>query len=216
MLAREYGYWVSPGNAIRSGAASAFMRERRNEIVKRRQSANEWAGWVLLAALLLFLFIGAAMGGASWGLAVALGLPALLGWLVFKTVGADTPDPVAKLVEEQPWQAWPCRVEEIDGDTSTPRKRRTLLLAPDGSVVRVFDGQMPEEVWLSMTDGVGVLWVCGDLRFSVAMAPRGGSPIWLAAPVPGPAPADSNQGPGVIEEVVRQAGQDAMRAWLNE
>lgn len=216
MLAREYGYWVSPGKAIRSGAASAFMRERRNQIAKRRQSANQWAGWVPFAALLLFWFIAATTGGASWGLAVVIAPPAFLVWLLVKTMGADTPDPVGKLVEEQPWQAWPCRVEEISGETSTPGKRRVLLLAPDRSVVRGFDGPMPEEVWLSMTDGVGVLWVCGDLRFPVAMAPRGGSPIWLAAPVPGPAPAESSQGPGVIEEVVRQAGQDAMRAWLNE
>ncbi|MDX3458565.1 hypothetical protein PV396_42660 [Streptomyces sp. ME02-8801-2C] len=146
MLASEYGYWVSPGKAIRSGAASKFIRERRNEIEKRRQTANEWAVWVPLAAFVLFLFIAGAMDEASWGLAVALGLPALLGRLVLKTVGADTPDPIAKLVEEQPWQAWPCRVEEIGGDTSTPRKRRMSLLALDRSVVRVFDGQMPEEV----------------------------------------------------------------------
>ncbi|MFD5752259.1 hypothetical protein [Streptomyces sp. NPDC127033] len=216
MLAREYGYWVSPGKAIRSGATSAFMRERRNKIEKQRQSANEWAVGVPFTAFLLFLFIAGTMDNASWGLATALGAPALLACLVLKALGADAPDPVAKLVEKQPWQAWPCRVEEISGDTSVLGKRRILLLASDGSVVRGFDGQMPEEVWLSMTDGVGVLWVCGDLRFSVAMAPRGGSPIWLAAPVPGPAPVESDQGPGVIEEVVRQAGQDAMRAWLNE
>ncbi|NEC50005.1 hypothetical protein G3I18_15690 [Actinospica acidiphila] len=61
-------------------------------------------------------------------------------------------------------------------------ERRLMLLAPDKSVAAVFRAQVPQHVWMGMTDGRGVLWIAGDLRFPAVAAVPGGDPLWRITP----------------------------------
>ncbi|MFI0716020.1 hypothetical protein ACH4SK_36560 [Streptomyces inhibens] len=120
------------------------------------------------------------------------------------------------LVTQAPWQVWPCQVEEIEGTFF--RRCRILLLAPDRQVARAFEGDIPEDAWRAMTDGLGLLLICGDLRFTIAVATKTGKPVWLAEPAPVWDGASSNGGeqPGIVEDLIRQAMRDAMGGWLND
>ncbi|WP_335932075.1 hypothetical protein [Streptomyces sp. PTD5-9] len=140
----------------------------------------------------------------------------------------------AEALEEHPWQVWPCRLEEAtEGEADVarpaialldsagrraingPRFTRVLLLAPDGSVARSYVAYLPGEVWHGMVDGMGAVWVCGDLRFRVVLATPGADVCWLGAPIPEPPRQRATQNDvGVIADIAREAGRAAVSYWL--
>lgn len=140
----------------------------------------------------------------------------------------------AEALEEHPWQVWPCRLEDATeaeaavarpaialfdpaGRRATPAPKftRVLLLAPDGSVARSYVAHLPGEVWHGMVDGMGAVWVCGDLRFRVVLATPGADLCWPGAPIPEPPRQRPTQNDvGVIADIAREAGRAAVSYWL--
>ncbi|MFD7972875.1 hypothetical protein [Streptomyces clavifer] len=111
-----------------------------------------------------------------------------------------------------PWQAWPCRLEELPGG----KGKGMMLLGPDTTVVCTFSSPVPESVWVGTPDGRGVFWFAGDLRFGGLMSVPGGDPLWWAHPVPIPttlAPAGHRQ-ETLEEAVIHQAVGFAFEEWL--
>ncbi|MFF1422046.1 hypothetical protein [Streptomyces sp. NPDC058280] len=111
-----------------------------------------------------------------------------------------------------PWQAWPCRLEELPGG----KGKSVMLLGPDAAVVCTFSSPVPESVWVGTPDGRGVFWFAGDLRFGGLMSVPGGRPLWWAHPVPTPptlAPSGRRQ-EALEEAVIHQAVGFAFEEWL--
>jgi hypothetical protein len=143
----------------------------------------------------------------------------------------------------RPWQVWPCRVEEVPEDewqfvatltgseeareeyqnslsgaeflTKRPTYHRVLLLAPDGSVCRSYVSFVPGEVWRDMTDGLGALWLCGDLRRHLVIATPGAERIWLGTPDTSVRPQPRER-TGLAEDIARAAGREAVLMWLRQ
>ncbi|MEU2132683.1 hypothetical protein [Streptomyces sp. NPDC018352] len=111
-----------------------------------------------------------------------------------------------------PWQVWPCRVEEA----AIKGAKLLILLGPDGAVARAFVSNMPDEAWISMTDGRGLVWFAGDMRFGGIAALPGGSPIWWAHSPQANATltASSNHQQRIEEEFTRQAISYVFSEWL--
>jgi hypothetical protein len=130
-------------------------------------------------------------------------------------------------LEKHPWQVWPCQM--VDADGHRPRRdqalqpyefgrpvRRVLLLGPDGRPVRSHLTVIPNEVWRSTTDGLGALWICGDLRFGVVLATPGTSTCWPAIPeasVPTTHRAPEHN-PDVVGALAQEAGAAALLDWI--
>lgn len=114
-----------------------------------------------------------------------------------------------KILVEQPWQVWPCRLVDVSG--SVPR--RVLLLAPDGTVAAAYQN-LPESAWLGMTDGRGLIWFAGDIRFNAVAAMPGGDPWWEVQPAPAPAPTGALQAE-IQEQLVREAVQFTFDQWFS-
>ncbi|MDT6983856.1 hypothetical protein ACFSUJ_12805 [Streptomyces lusitanus] len=171
MLAEEYGYQVSP----RPAAETPGVRE---QVEQQRKTASrlQWSGTAF--ALVVVAVMGAMLKTPSIVLAVAgavlLGTASGYVWNV-----RMKPTQLLRLLETSRWQVWPCRLEEVEGKVL---ERRLVLLAPDRSVAAVFRGQVPHRVWMEMTDGRGVLWIAGDLRFPAVAAVPGGEPLWNITP----------------------------------
>ncbi|MFD1044341.1 hypothetical protein ACFQ1S_01395 [Kibdelosporangium lantanae] len=95
--------------------------------------------------------------------------------------------------------------------------RRVLLLDPQGTVAVTFLSTVPQDAWMGMTDGRGLVWFVGDMRFGGVMALPGGSLIWwTGAPVAGQQAAESSSGVRrvVEEELARQAVKFVFDEWL--
>ncbi|ATL29689.1 hypothetical protein [Streptomyces formicae] len=218
MLAREYGYRVLPRTAVDTASTFRYLEVWRRQAKEEHRATRRRTvpGFAFLALGFCYVCFGIA------GSAPLTFLPApvmLLVWCaVDDWIGKQAKQPVTQareLLTASPWQVWPCSVER------TPHNAQVHLihlLSPDREVARTFVGQMPEDAWLSMTDGRGIVLVCGDLRFVVAMATTRGRPVWIGQPVPTPAESDaaSAQPPGPVDELIRQAGQDAVSNWLND
>ncbi|WP_149824939.1 hypothetical protein [Streptomyces tailanensis] len=119
-------------------------------------------------------------GGLTWVLVVCagggtLGLFFLAGGLAM----LSQMGPLLEVARAHPLQAWPCQLERVPGGG-----RVLLLLAPDGSVARELNSDVPDEVWFRMTDGRGMLWIAGDLRFTCLVAAPGGRPCGAARAPP--------------------------------
>lgn len=111
------------------------------------------------------------------------------------------------------WQAWPCRMEAVGGQTY----RRILLLAPEGTVAVTFLSVVPQDAWMGMTDGRGLVWFVGDMRFGGTMALPGGDMIWwTGTPVVSQQVPESGSGVTrvVEEELARQAVKFVFDKWL--
>jgi len=66
-----------------------------------------------------------------------------------------------------------------------------------------------------MVDGLGPLWVCGDLRHRVVMATPGAGQAWIALPnTPPPAVDSPRPSGGLIEDIARDAGREALLNWF--
>ncbi|MER5615204.1 hypothetical protein [Streptomyces sp. NPDC002215] len=91
-----------------------------------------------------------------------------------------------------------------------------MLLGPDGAVAQAFVSNMPDEAWISTTDGRGLVWFAGDMRFGEIAARPGGSPIWwVHSPQANAAPTtSSNRQQRIEEEFTRQAISYVFSDWL--
>ncbi|QEU92555.1 hypothetical protein [Streptomyces kanamyceticus] len=218
MLAREYGYRVLPRKAIDTASTARYLGVWRQKAEVDHRATRRRTVPLYMAFTLILCVMAA--GITDSGPLTFLTVFVMLGVWPFaddwsRAQGARPLAQARELLTASPWQVWPCRVERTPHN---PQMHLVHLLSPDREVVRTFVGRMPEDAWLSMTDGRGIVLVCGDLRFPVAMATKRGRPVWLGQPIPTPARPDaaSAQPPGPVDELIRQAGQDAVSNWLND
>ncbi|MFF9010874.1 hypothetical protein ACF087_34465 [Streptomyces goshikiensis] len=167
--------------------------------------------WVPFALAVIGAFMGSTFATQPFATMVGAALSGGLSHLVFAAVGrTDLANFQAqrKVYTEQPWQVWPCRIEAVWGES----ERRLLLLAPDGTAAAAYKGLVPETAWLNMTDGRGLIWLAGDLRFRALLAAPGGEPFWWMYPAPLPAAAGLTD--DVQAALTRGAMQFAFDQWL--
>ncbi|MFG3338710.1 hypothetical protein [Glycomyces sp. NPDC048151] len=139
-------------------------------------------------------------------LAVLVCLWAILGGPLYAYFGRR----IQARLRRHPWQAWPVLAE---------RQGVVELLDPEGQVFKTFVNStpMPRPVWEGLTDGLGVLWICGDLREEITMAAPGGGQIWTAKVLQqAQAPASATADPGLLESTISSAASDFVQAWLKE
>jgi hypothetical protein len=197
MLAEEFGYAVSPVPAARvtPGLLDVIGRAHR-----RRRRFRCGAAAVTGAAVL--------GGAAALGMNVLYLAPAAVLCVVLLTLGTvATGREIANTVRVRPWQVWPARITEIPGRAFV---RRLSLLAPDRTVAAAFTGAVPPDVWEAMTDGHGLVWFAGDLRFGGVVTLPGSTRYWTVKPAP-PEPAKpARAGPSLEDELIREAGKAAV------
>ncbi|MFF4647380.1 hypothetical protein [Streptomyces sp. NPDC001389] len=183
MLAEEFGYQISPGPANRvpgiEAKISAGMEQRR---ANRGCIAVAWALFAVMAATVPCL---ALLGDE---LAVAVGVLLALGLCVGAFAWSAQEDKpfhrdADEMIRNRPWQVWPCRLSEAR-DSAYPALvvATVLLLAPDHSVAAAMQGLMRRSDWLSVVDGRGLIWFCGDLRvggWAALPADAVGSLFWV-------------------------------------
>ncbi|MFF9555674.1 hypothetical protein ACF1DY_07620 [Streptomyces albus] len=210
MLAAEYGYQVSPRPAVETPGLRARLEHNRRAAARRfRRTA------VVLLLPMLALLVVVIVNDWSYllllpGIVLAAGL-----WQFWLSSVVETPAQHWSLLTDFRWQAWPCRLEEIPGKVSV---RRVLLLAPDKSVAASFQGRVPHHVWFGMTDGRGVLWIAGDLRFPVVAALPGGAALWRMTPeeqLHGPRPQGDPDDSSVFDGLVSEARSVVVWSLLN-
>ncbi|WP_329305866.1 hypothetical protein OG322_40420 [Streptomyces sp. NBC_01260] len=218
MLAEDFGYQVSPRPAgemtpeVRTDVAS--LLEVKKQWVEKQEPGGAYVGG-------LFLIIGGFVFAITTQtlpiLLVAIALALAIGHSAEKNSGqakeelADF-ERVSTAAVASPWQAWPCRVQEIAGVGD----KAVLLLGPEGEVACTYQSPMPEDVWTGLTDGRGVVWFAGDVRFGGLLALPGGHPRWWAR-IPKveitPRPISDRQ-LHIEEELTRQAVAYVFSEWL--
>jgi hypothetical protein len=156
------------------------------------------------AGKLSMFLIGCAFGILLYLLAGSLSMD--------KRKGLSGISKAANAALSSPWQVWPCRVEE----GAVKEVKLLMLLGPDGTVARTFLSSMSDEVWIGMTDGRGLVWFAGDMRFGGIAALPGGSPIWwVHSPQANATPtASSDRQQRIEEELTRQAIAYVFNEWL--
>ncbi|MFB7673117.1 hypothetical protein ACFC26_17085 [Kitasatospora purpeofusca] len=178
MEAERLGHHVVDGVALELPATAKAFRVRSDAALDRRQIHGAAA---LGAATGLLILIG------QW---VALFAPIALlafAFLMFLIIGIwQRRTSVAdqrKILANHPWQVWPCHVvERPERARAGTTPCRVRLLTRSGAVVRSGKADLPTEVWNAMTDGVGTLWICGDLRRPYLVAVPGGTDWTLCHP----------------------------------
>ncbi|WAL65887.1 hypothetical protein ORV05_34370 [Amycolatopsis cynarae] len=219
MLAEEFGYQISPRPAVEMTPAVQDMVDQRIAASRKdpdqvKKNVGNGCFWVLLVATVVI----ALSAQAGWILPVGIAVSALaafgFGQAVADGKKAENQAVVRMMepVRRGPWQAWPGRLEEISGQP----QRRLLLLAPDGTVAREFRCLVPDAGWTGLTDGRGLIWFVGDLRFGGLAALPGGEPMWWTGPPvadPKP-PSQSAVGKAVEEELAREAVKYVFDKWL--
>ncbi|MEU9018468.1 hypothetical protein [Actinomadura sp. NPDC048394] len=218
MLARRFGYAVSPEPAATATPSVLGQLDRA-------------------ARLDRVLFIGVAVCGVAMavGMIIVLGdelsFPGLLGgvlageaallliWLAARSQervrgpgGEGLTAPEARrlrgVLAEQPWQVWPCRVELVREHANPSALVHVFLLDPEENAAAVLKTRLQRATWRSLTDGYGVLWFAGDLRFGGALAHPAdpADPTVSYATVAPQQPATASPGSSVLmEELQRQA-----------
>ncbi len=179
MEAERLGHHVVDGVALDVPATAAAFKRRFEEAFDRQQ-----------------LHVVVALAGVT-GLLVVIGqwvdllvFPALLAFalLVIVVVGIGQQRILARgeqsILAGHPWQVWPCRVQVLtraEAQALPGRKRtgatavRVQLLARNGAVVRSGKTRLPTKLYGAMTDDIGTVWICGDLRQPYLVAAPGGA-----------------------------------------
>ncbi|MFF1503687.1 hypothetical protein ACFVZR_28250 [Streptomyces sp. NPDC058316] len=218
MLAEEFGYQVTSRLAVDLTATLRPEMEKQCEAAElrsRNSPSTENVVGFTIAASFIVCFIAQSWEPFFFGMFITLLAGSLNGIIVGskRNAAADLNQTVSGVLAS-PWQAWPCRVEAIAGGEA----KRLLLLDPQGGAARqLLAPAMPDEVWIGLTDGRGLIWFAGDLRFGGIASLPGGSPIfWVkliptAAPLP--APSDTRQRL-IEEELARQAIAYVFDEWL--
>ncbi|MBO8200829.1 hypothetical protein ACFW4X_14870 [Streptomyces smyrnaeus] len=207
MLAEEYGYQVSDRRAAEFPGVMELLRSGRRKSLQRGA-----AGVAVLACVgVLWMFPGTHLFLFAGAFLLAPYVLTVL-WVVITDAGWPGAAELMRLARQHPFQVWPCQAEE---DSKRWNTKRLLLLAPDGKVAREFRTKMPDSVWHGMTDGRGVLWIAGDLRFNCLVATPGADSVWAARAIPPEAqPPRSSHLNAVEDELLRAATQEAFRYWL--
>ncbi|MFF4177125.1 hypothetical protein [Streptomyces sp. NPDC001750] len=218
MLAEEFGYQVTSLPAAELTAALRPEVERARDEIAQKQRDLPSTGKVLTISFIGSCIIG--IVSKQWGAFLSfLFTTLILGALIGSAVGtlkrkAAKLEEISSAVLTSPWQAWPCRVDAIPGNQT----RRLLLLDPQGEAVRQFLAPaMPHETWIGLTDGRGLIWFAGDMRFTGITALPGGNSIFWVHPVdtPAPQPAPSTDRQRLIEEeLTRRAVTYVFDEWL--
>jgi hypothetical protein len=218
MLARRFGYAVSAEPAATVTPSVLGQLDKAERLLRAIRII--WlvlgAGWPVLMVVMLkdevsvpglmaggvlgeALFLTVFLAAASQERASAPGGQGLSGAEARR---------LRKILTEQPWQVWPCRVELIRDYVNPSVLVHVFLLDPDQNVAGVMKTRLQRATWLALTDGYGVLWFAGDLRFGGALAhPADPSDptVSYAGAVP-QQPAAASQGRSVVmEELQRQA-----------
>ncbi|MFD9686812.1 hypothetical protein ACFWXO_13755 [Kitasatospora sp. NPDC059088] len=178
MEAERLGHRVLVGTALETPATAKAFRMRAERAPDRRQlhAAAALAGvtgllvligrWVdPLAAIALFTggFLVVLVGGI---------------WQQHTRLKYER-----RLLATRPWQVWPASVHKLRARTRAGATVcRVDLLARNGAVVRSGKADLPTALWDAMTDGVGTLWICGDLRQPYLVAAPGGIAWTLCHP----------------------------------
>ncbi|MCF2533127.1 hypothetical protein [Yinghuangia soli] len=251
--AQQFGYEVSPRPAADSQPAREVegrMRAIKRDADRHARKLALLAG-VTLAAVLAVQAVPMAIGPAL-AATVFLGLMALLFLVMFAATRGSGRQAIKaiedrnRLLSGHAWQVWPCRVEqraherpkftakrmdEVIGVESFRDFRdgaaghRIHLLAPDGAVFRTYFGVMSDDAWHGMADGLGAVWVCGDLRFTTLMWTPGAERMWPATPessvpeletigVTEDRTGDRMAEPGIVDDITRSAARSALSLWL--
>ncbi|WP_406499639.1 hypothetical protein OG936_33525 [Streptomyces sp. NBC_00846] len=218
MLAEEFGYQVSSQPA--QTMTPDLRQEMDTAIESRKEQAEEQEGKgnnYGFGVFFAFVFVGFLV--SDWDITpmlifvggfLGLGIAGLVPAHAKAVVGQLQTAKAAAL--SAPWQTWPCRVEgTIEGGG-----RLLLLLAPDGTTARAFRALLPDSVWMGMTDGRGLVWFVGDMRFGGFMSLPGGDPIWPVVPYEVKTePTRSSSGMHLVEEeLTRQAVAFSFDEWL--
>ncbi|MFD7627630.1 hypothetical protein ACFV7Q_16595 [Streptomyces sp. NPDC059851] len=127
-----------------------------------------------------------------------------------------------KTLQQEPWQVWPCRLDgEASADNRAMVGAKVLLLAPDRTPVAAFRGAMSSDHWLSVRDGRGVVWFCGDLRGGgwIALPTRPAASLFRAVPAPdllGTRTPTTGALAGLEEAAVEVATSETVWTWISE
>ncbi|MES9601830.1 hypothetical protein [Actinomadura sp. NPDC000929] len=180
MLARRFGYAVSPAPAAivtPSVLGQLDKAARMNRVLSIIFSVCGAAGSVaMILTLGDELSLSGLVGGvlAGWVVLLVVWLFARSQERVRGPYGEGLSGPEAqrlrRVLTEQPWQVWPCRVELVRDFVNPAALVHVFLLDPDQNVAGVMKTRLQRGTWNSITDGYGVLWFAGDLRFGGALA----------------------------------------------
>ncbi|MFF3090789.1 hypothetical protein ACFVRB_37950 [Streptomyces nojiriensis] len=213
MLAQEYGYAISPRPAAQ---VRGVARTAQNALEPGYASriAQGFAGGIVVAVVLTVIFHMPFVVAGATGVIGFIGL--------WPTELAARRKHALKTLEQEPWQVWPCR---LDGEESRDNQAlvgaRVQLLAPDRTPVAAFRGAMSSEDWLSVRDGRGVVWFCGDLRVGgwIALPARPASSLFRAVPAPDILDAGAPTTGALVgleEAAVAVATSETVWAWISE
>lgn len=203
MLAEEFGYQVSPRAAAEHTPGT--LEDLRAVWARQSRIRNSWVisvvaiGTAVITLTLphpiMYMFPAAALVGC------------LAGVRAVRRAERD----MARSMRSRPWQVWPVRME---AQPQTAKYRRISLLAPDKTTAATFNAAVPRDVWFGMTDGRGLVWFVGDLRFGGVMALPGGRPGWVVTPLPEPPPEQrpaGGGGAGALEDsLIAEAGRSVI------
>ncbi|WP_412078165.1 hypothetical protein ACLF6K_29795 [Streptomyces xanthophaeus] len=204
-MAEEFGYGISPGPASRLPGVVGKIAAGDEQWRKTRRTLAVWAGLtvgvVCFAVLSTVSDVRLAPGAST---AVILALVVVVGLL--PTSLPPRRREAREMVRNRPWQVWPCRMETVRGDASSPMVvADVLLLAPDRTVVAALRGFMRRSDWLATTDGRGLIWFCGDLRVGgwvARPADAVGSLTWMDKVDPPARPVELTPSEAALEDGV--------------
>ncbi|KAB2386330.1 hypothetical protein [Actinomadura montaniterrae] len=218
MLARRFGYAVSPEPA--AAATPSVLGQLDKAARMDRVHLIIFAVWGAAMAVGMIVGLRSELSFAGLVGGVLAGEAALLVvWLMARSQqrvrgpgGEGLTGPEAHrlrgILAEHPWQVWPCRVELVREHANPSTLVHVFLLDPDQNVAGVLKTTLQRATWNAMTDGYGVLWFAGDLRFGGALAHPAdpADPTVSYATVAPQQPATASPGSSVLmEELQRQA-----------
>uniref|UniRef100_UPI002F90EF76 hypothetical protein n=1 Tax=Kitasatospora sp. NBC_01519 TaxID=2903576 RepID=UPI002F90EF76 len=186
MEAQRFGYQVLSGVALDLPATAMASRARAEEAFDRRQLH---AAGGLAAVSGLLVLVGQWVSQVVPAALICFGtLTVFLGWIWYRRSRVQAE---RTLLAQHPWQIWPCHLQALTADEARSLRHtarpgttacRVRLLAPGGAPARSGQANLPTALWNAMTDGVGPLWVCGDLRDPFLVAAPGGTKWTLCRP----------------------------------
>ena len=180
VIAEKYGYWVSSTPALDVAKTHGAI-----ERMKKTASADDAPQMLHFGFAIASFVFGLIISGLT-GEPVFVILGGVLGVVIVAAgtrqgIDSSPTDSITSHLSRNPWQAWPCRVDGVNGNPDSPKKI-VYLMSPDQQVVKAFETTMPRKAWMDLTDGMGILWVCGDLRYPIVMGTVLGTQVWQAKP----------------------------------
>lgn len=213
MLAEEYGYAISPTPAAQVRGVARKAQNALEPGYASRIAQGLAGGIVVTVAMMVIFHMPFVLAGMSGAIGFAVVWPTELG---------ARRKHALKTLEQEPWQVWPCRLEgEASSDNQALVGALVQLLAPDRTPVAAFRGSMSPEDWLSVRDGRGVVWFCGDLRVGgwIALPARPASSLFRAVPAPdilGAGAPTTGALVGLEEAAIAMATNETVWAWIGE